>query len=106
MQIQITVTEAAIKQFENLEAKYPNHLRFLQYEMGGCGLPLDGVLRVKLIKSSIGYEEMQTNWKPLFINKASLAFVDDNITIDFFEGFQIKSSNQTYSHNVPLEVEE
>ncbi|HDR7892259.1 adhesin [Bacillus thuringiensis] len=105
MQINVTVTEAAIKHFESLETKYPNHFRFLQYEMGGCGRPLDGVVRIQLIKSDVGFEEIQTNWKSFYINKASLAFLDDNLTIDFFEGFQIRSSSQTYSHNIPLEIE-
>lgn len=102
----IIITKAAVDEFEKLENKFPNHFRFLHYEMGGCGLPLDGVLRLQLIKLNAGFEQVQTNWKPIYLNKSSLDFLDDNLTIDYSDGFQIKSSNQTYSHNLPIEIEE
>lgn len=104
--INIIITEAAVDELEKLENKFPNHFRFLQYEMGGCGLPLDGVLRLQLIKLNVGFEQVQTNWKLIYLNKSSLDFLDDNLTIDYSDGFQIKSSNQTYSHNLPIEIEE
>lgn len=101
----INITENAKEQLKDLENKYPKHLLFLHYEMGGCGSPLDGVLRLKLVKLNIHFERVQTNWKPLYLNKNSLFFLDSDITIDYSNGFQIKSTSQTYSTNMTVEIE-
>ncbi|GGI17999.1 iron-sulfur cluster biosynthesis family protein [Gottfriedia solisilvae] len=101
----ITITEHAKNQLDQLVGKSPNHKVFLHYEMGGCGSPLDGVLRIKLIKSIDGLHQIQSNGMTIYINKNTINFLDDDLVIDYTDGFHIKSSNQIYSYKIGIEIE-
>lgn len=98
-------TDTAIRQLENITTGLSDYYVVLHYEMGGCGSPLDGVLRLQIVNGvDTEMEKVKSNWIPLYINKHFIPFLDNEINIHYANGFQIKSANQTYSYSHPIEV--
>ncbi|GGI17927.1 iron-sulfur cluster biosynthesis family protein [Gottfriedia solisilvae] len=102
--MQIKFTDNAKNLFSKLRDENPEHEVFLHYEIGGCGSPLDGVLRIKLMKTIEDFYQVPTDWNTIYMSKNSFRYVDDNLTIDYLDGLSIKSPNQTYSYKLGIEI--
>ncbi|WP_409975419.1 hypothetical protein [Bacillus sp. Bva_UNVM-123] len=51
--------------------------------------------------------KISTNWIPVYMEKAALIFLDDQLTVDFCSsGFLIKSTNQIYGYSMRIENEQ
>ncbi|WP_165763900.1 iron-sulfur cluster biosynthesis family protein [Halalkalibacter urbisdiaboli] len=104
--MEIHFTEQAINKLLN-QLKSRSYYLCLIYEVGGCGSPLDGVIRLQLIMTiPSNYVKISTNWIPVYTESSTLMFLEDILTIDFqSSGYLVKSNNQIYGSGYSLSID-
>ncbi|RCW71966.1 iron-sulfur cluster biosynthesis family protein [Saliterribacillus persicus] len=101
----IHFTEQAIDQIVQQLQSYEDSFIFLSYELGGCGNPLDGAVRLQLFnKKPKNTRTLETNSVPVYINSSAQMHLEKDLMIDFQStGYLIKSNNQIYGYSLKLE---
>ncbi|MFS0863455.1 iron-sulfur cluster biosynthesis family protein [Fredinandcohnia sp. 179-A 10B2 NHS] len=95
--MKVTFTERAIKE---LESKITNQEKILKlkYDTEGCGCVVSGVTALWLVEEE-DFDDVaiETNFRPLLVEKSKMVFLDENLTIDTVETancFQLRSPNE------------
>lgn len=97
----ISFTDQAVKKLMKELAAAENRYVKLKYETDGCGCVMSGVPVLWLVKEiEEGDMKIDTNFVPVYVEKAKLIFLDDELKIDYHEQkqiFTLKSPSQIYN---------
>ncbi|MBM7701636.1 iron-sulfur cluster biosynthesis family protein [Metabacillus iocasae] len=104
--MKITFTEKAIEKMEQLFPQNENELVKLKYDTDGCGCVVSGVTALWIIdEADEGDVKIETNFRPVFVEKNKQVFLDDNMTIDYVETantFMLKCPSQILNPRMSL----
>lgn len=97
----ISFTDQAVKKLMKELATAENRYVKLKYETDGCGCVMTGVPVLWLVKEiEEGDMKIATNFVPVYVEKAKLIFLDDELKIDYHEQkqiFTLTSPSQIYN---------
>ncbi|WP_449536845.1 iron-sulfur cluster biosynthesis family protein [Ferdinandcohnia sp. Marseille-Q9671] len=95
--MKVTFTERAIEKL-NSQIKNEDKKLKLKYQTEGCGCVMSGVTALWLVESE-DYDDLtlETNYRPLLVEKSKMVFLDENMTVDVVETancYQLRSPNE------------
>ncbi len=97
LDMEIFITAGAAEKINEKTAGREGYL-ILKYDIEGCGCAVDGVMALWFVPALDGDEiTIETNDRPIYIEKAKLVFFDEKMKIDYSEAahcFQLKSPQQ------------
>jgi iron-sulfur cluster insertion protein len=79
----------------------------LYYDTEGCGCVVSGVTVLRLETDIEGYERIETNYIPVYVQPSKKVFLDEDMTIDFVESancFMLKCPSQILNPRMSLIV--
>ncbi|WP_040208233.1 iron-sulfur cluster biosynthesis family protein [Neobacillus jeddahensis] len=103
--MEIHITEAAANKInERIEGR-EGFLK-LKYDTDGCGCAVNGVVALWFVSELDHMDvEIQTNERPVYLEKSKLVFFDEQMKIDFSQAtnwFQLKSPQQMLNGQMSL----
>ena len=107
--MQITITAAAIEKINERTAGRKGFLK-LKYDTDGCGCAVNGVIALWFVPA-LDQDDLaiETNDRPVFVEKAKTVFLDEEMKIDFSQTtncFQLKSPQQILNGHMSLMIKE
>ncbi|MFY4775884.1 iron-sulfur cluster biosynthesis family protein [Metabacillus sp. RGM 3146] len=104
----ITFTEAAIKQINGKRDGKSDRKMKLVYDTEGCGCVVDGVAVLWLTDDIDDTDlKVSTNDLQVYMDKSAIVYLDENLTVDFSETastFKLKSPSQMLNPRMSLLV--
>ncbi|MTH52286.1 iron-sulfur cluster biosynthesis family protein [Bacillus mangrovi] len=106
--MKFTFTQRAIDRIAPVLDGHPDaHLK-LKYDTEGCGCVVSGVAALWIVRETEEDDiEVNTNYKPVLLEKTKLVFLDEEMTVDFLESantFALKSPSQMLNPRMSLTV--
>ncbi|MEW4283965.1 iron-sulfur cluster biosynthesis family protein [Priestia koreensis] len=102
----ITFTDTAIERIKKTWPDQDKGVLKLKYDTDGCGCVVSGVSALWLIpEAEEGDTALQTNFVPVYVEKTTLVFFDENVTVDFSTSantYMLKSPNQILNPRMSL----
>ncbi|MGG3563457.1 iron-sulfur cluster biosynthesis family protein [Neobacillus rhizosphaerae] len=107
--MQINITEAAIEKINDRTVGRKGFLK-LKYDTDGCGCAVNGVITLWFVPV-LDQDDLaiETNDRPVYVEKAKTVFLDDEMKIDFSQTancFQLKSPQQILNGRMSLMIKE
>ncbi|WP_413309015.1 iron-sulfur cluster biosynthesis family protein [Bacillus sp. 1P10SD] len=108
--MQIDITAAAIEKINERTADRKGFLK-LKYDTDGCGCAVNGVIALWFVPAIDQDDDLaiETNDRPVYVEKAKTVFLDDDMKIDFSQTancFQLKSPQQILNGRMSLMIKE
>ncbi|AZB43445.1 iron-sulfur cluster biosynthesis family protein [Bacillus sp. FJAT-42376] len=104
----VTFTEKAMERIAPSLREHPEARLKLKYDTEGCGCVVSGVAALWLVKETEEDDlKIETNFKPVYLEKTKMVFLDENMTVDFLESantFALKSPSQMLNPRMSLVV--
>ncbi|MFT4416956.1 iron-sulfur cluster biosynthesis family protein [Fredinandcohnia humi] len=103
--MKVTFTDRAIGKLQS-QITNPDKFLKLKYDTDGCGCVVSGVTALWLVDEEDEDDVIvETNYRPLLLEKSRMVFLDDTMTIDVVETancFQLRSPNQILNPRLRL----
>jgi uncharacterized protein YqkB len=101
----VTFTNKAVEKLQNVLVENKGKLQ-LKYDTEGCGCVVNGVAML-VISNKVEEDDVkvETNYKPIHLQKEAIVFWDEELTIDYVEKyncFQLKSPAQVLNPRMSL----
>ncbi|WP_110111231.1 iron-sulfur cluster biosynthesis family protein [Bacillus sp. CGMCC 1.16541] len=102
----ITFTEQAIKKINERFPEKKDELLKLKYDTDGCGCVVSGITALWVVnEADEGDVTIETNFRPVLVEKNKQVFLDENMTVDYVESvnaFMLKCPSQILNPRMAL----